>query len=151
MPWPDPQTDDLTSASRSASSSASRSASCSARCLAGSRTGLLGRRAFQLVFVCKSCHRTTSHLLLHLHAELKWFALAGSNCQVVLVDFENASDVVSFFQLPAMCHTLRLPNAHCSNLIPKCGDVKLRGWEIAQTISIVRRALFCTYLHLAEW
>ena len=29
-------------------------------------------------------------------------------CQVVLVDFENASDIVSFYQLPSMCSSLRL-------------------------------------------
>lgn len=29
-------------------------------------------------------------------------------CQVVLVDCENASDIVSFYQLPSMCSSLRL-------------------------------------------
>lgn len=34
-------------------------------------------------------------------------------CQVVLVDVENASDIVSFYQLPSMCSSLRLSFSVC--------------------------------------
>ncbi len=112
---------------------------------------LIFQRLNLVLTIFKFLHSAARHESSNLHQI--------HECQVVLVDCENASDIVSFYQLPSMCSSLRLSFSRRTMKQTWVDQWQLKMWcfwnrvskwlgNIGQVVSMQEYGIYTLYIFI---